>query len=329
MYARTCPPRPALLLRPSRVRQAGRTQGRPGVSAALASGTLAASWPSEPLTRQLSLAARPGSNPSGGGLWPRTPPGFGRCCWAGLSSGETSLPATGDPLRLLTALRTAQTQSCWGPRAGGSRCGQRHRHSPRRTAVEAGRSWPRAASCSVPTPGPGHTPRASGPRAAAQLLRVLCADAVAARPQAGWEKPGHASSHSGVFGSSDVPADTGHTGAGQACSATGPRRALVGVRVRPPPAPAGTAGPMLCVWCVLKVAQAGKCKAAVLDFRPRSGRRSPGPPHARARPHIGRAAPWLHPPPLRPLAPRLPLILPSLKTQPAELSQAPESSGLF
>lgn len=184
-------------------------------------------------------------------------------------------------------------------------------------------------SCSVPTPGPGHTPRASGPRAAAQLLRVLCADAVAARPQAGWEKPGHASSHSGVFGSSDVPADTGRTGAGQACSATGPRRALVGVRVRPPPAPAGTAGPMLCVWCVLKVAQAGKCKAAVLDFRPRSGRRSPGPPHARARPHIGRAAPWLHPPPLRPLAPRLPLILPSLKTQPAELSQAPESSGLF
>lgn len=93
----TCPPCPVLLLRPSRVCQVGRTQGQPDVSAARASGRLAASWPSEPHTRQLSLAARPGSNPLGGGLWPRTSPGFGRCCWVRLELRRDWPVSTGEP----------------------------------------------------------------------------------------------------------------------------------------------------------------------------------------------------------------------------------------
>lgn len=204
-------PCPVLLLRPSRVCQAGHTQGQPDVSAARASGRLAASWPPEPLTRQLSLAARPGSNPPGGGLWPRTSPGFGRCCWARLqpqrdqpaSHGGTTLAGDSSEDRADTELlgssgmvapgcHLASGLQIWTAPlslAGTSL------HTDVAHAVGA---WKELAACSrsAPTPGPW-LPRAqptpswaSGPAGSRSAPKgALRTDAAAARPAGGGKSP--------------------------------------------------------------------------------------------------------------------------------------------
>lgn len=284
-----CPPCPVLLLRPSRVCQAGHTQGQPDVSAAWASGRLAASWPPEPLTRQLSLAARPGSNPLGGGLWPRTSPAFGRCCWARLqpqrdqpaSHGGTTLAGDSSEDRADTELLGSSGMAAPGCHlASGlqiwtaplSLAGT-SLHTDVAHAVGA---WKELAACSrsAPTPGPW-LPRAqptpswaSGPAGSRSAPKgALRTDAAAARPAGGGKSPATPDS----LWSLQKQRRPGWREAARAARppALAPAHLLQAAcdrwrlsSARLPPSP-GATGLTLYVGCISKVAQPGRYEAVV------------------------------------------------------------------